>query len=199
VISQLDQRYAAEVEDIITSPSEPVPYTTLRTELVRRLSPSIEHLIRELLTLKMGDRKPPQFLRPQKPRPRHASPANLRRLYTAARCLDHIIEAAPQPTVVSVAPPLENNDTRKYVEDLRRQVKALHADLDRVRSNSRAPRSSSWNCRSYSRSPHETLHPPSAGTIADTEPGQPKTGDMLAYLFTDCALASACHFVFSLG
>jgi hypothetical protein len=24
-----------------------------------------------------------------------------------------------------------------------------------------------------------------------------KTGDMLAYLFTDCALVSACHFVFS--
>jgi hypothetical protein len=26
-----------------------------------------------------------------------------------------------------------------------------------------------------------------------------KTGDILAYLFTDCALASACHFVFSWG
>jgi hypothetical protein len=62
VISQLDQRYASEVEDIITSPPERDPYTTLRTELVRRLSPSKEHRIR-LLTLNMGDRKPPQFLR----------------------------------------------------------------------------------------------------------------------------------------
>jgi hypothetical protein len=39
VISQLDHQYAAEVEDIITSPPERDPYTTLRKELVRRLSP----------------------------------------------------------------------------------------------------------------------------------------------------------------
>jgi hypothetical protein len=43
VISQLDHRYATEVEDIITSPPERDPYTTLRTELVQRLSPSREH------------------------------------------------------------------------------------------------------------------------------------------------------------
>jgi hypothetical protein len=64
VISQLDHRYAAEVEDIITSPLERDPYTTLRTELVPRLSPSREQRIRQLLTLEeMGDRKPSQFLR----------------------------------------------------------------------------------------------------------------------------------------
>jgi hypothetical protein len=59
VISQLDHRYAAEVEDIITSQPERDPYTTLRTELVRRLSPSREQRIRQLLTLEeMGDCKP---------------------------------------------------------------------------------------------------------------------------------------------
>jgi hypothetical protein len=63
VISQLDQRYASEVEDIITCPPEWDPYTTLRTELVRQLSPSKEHRICELRTLEMGDRKPSQFLR----------------------------------------------------------------------------------------------------------------------------------------
>jgi hypothetical protein len=63
VISQLDHRYAAEVEDIITFPPERDPYTTLRAELVRRLSPSREQRIRQLLTLEMGDRKPSQFLR----------------------------------------------------------------------------------------------------------------------------------------
>jgi hypothetical protein len=64
VISQLDHRYAMEVEDIITSPPERDPYTTLRTELVRRLSPSREQRIRHLLTLEeMGDLKPSQFLR----------------------------------------------------------------------------------------------------------------------------------------
>jgi hypothetical protein len=70
VISQLDQRYATEVEDIICPP-ERAPYTKLKTELVRRLSPSKEHRIRVLLTLEdMGDRKPSQFLRQS--RPRHA-------------------------------------------------------------------------------------------------------------------------------
>jgi hypothetical protein len=38
VISQLDQRYAAEVEDIITSPPQQDPYSKLKTELLKRLS-----------------------------------------------------------------------------------------------------------------------------------------------------------------
>jgi hypothetical protein len=67
-------------------------------------------------------------------------------LATAARCADCIIETAPQLTPASIVPPPENNDPRKYVEDLRHQVEALHAKLHRVLSNSR-------NCRSDSRSP----------------------------------------------
>jgi hypothetical protein len=64
VISQLNHRHAAEVEDITTSPPERDPYTTLRTELVRRLSLSREQRIRQLLTLEeFGDRNPSQFLR----------------------------------------------------------------------------------------------------------------------------------------
>jgi hypothetical protein len=63
VISQLDHLYAAEVEDIITSSPERDPYTTLKTELVRRLTPSREQRIRQLLMLvEMSDRKPFQFL-----------------------------------------------------------------------------------------------------------------------------------------
>jgi hypothetical protein len=62
MISQLDHRYATKVEDITTSPPDQHPYTTLRTELVRRLSPSKERCICQLLTLEeMGDRKPSQF------------------------------------------------------------------------------------------------------------------------------------------
>jgi hypothetical protein len=38
VISQLDHRYAAEVEDVITSPPQQDPYTKLKTELLKRLS-----------------------------------------------------------------------------------------------------------------------------------------------------------------
>jgi hypothetical protein len=174
VISQLGCRYASEVEVIITSPPKSGPYTTLRTELVRRLSPSKEHRIRELLTLEdMGDRKPSQF-------PRHLRslasdmlddllrsiwssrlPSHIRAvlggqpqgdLDTADRCADRIIEAASQPTLARVAPLHENNAPRQYVENLRRQVEALSAELDHIRSNSRAHRSSSRNRRSDSRS-----------------------------------------------
>jgi hypothetical protein len=45
VISQLDHRYAAELEDIIMSPPEQDPYITLRTELMRQLSPLREQCI----------------------------------------------------------------------------------------------------------------------------------------------------------
>jgi hypothetical protein len=61
VISQLDQRYVAEVEDIITSPPEQEPYTTLKAELVMRLSPSREQQNRQFLTLKMGNFKLSHF------------------------------------------------------------------------------------------------------------------------------------------
>jgi hypothetical protein len=37
MLYHLDQRYAAEVEDIITSPQQD-PYSKLRTELLKRLS-----------------------------------------------------------------------------------------------------------------------------------------------------------------
>jgi hypothetical protein len=64
VISQLEQRHATEMEDIITSPPERDPYTTLRAELVKRLSPSTEQRMHQLLTLEeMGNRRPSQFLR----------------------------------------------------------------------------------------------------------------------------------------
>ena len=63
VISQLEYRHAAEVEDIMSPPAND-PYTTLKTELVRRLSASRDQRVRQLLTHEeMGDRKPSQFLR----------------------------------------------------------------------------------------------------------------------------------------
>jgi hypothetical protein len=64
VISQVEHRHDTEVKDIITFQLDKYPYTTLRTDLVRRLSPSREQRIRQLLTLEeMGKRKPFQFLR----------------------------------------------------------------------------------------------------------------------------------------
>ena len=61
-----DNRYASEVEDIITIISPPATnkYTTLKTELIRRLSLSQDQRVRQLLAQEeLGDRKPSQFLR----------------------------------------------------------------------------------------------------------------------------------------
>jgi hypothetical protein len=65
IISQLHQRYTAEV-DITTSPPQQDPYSKLRTELLKRLSLSRGQRYHRILTLEeMGDRKPEA---PQKPR-----------------------------------------------------------------------------------------------------------------------------------
>jgi hypothetical protein len=44
VVSQLDQRYATELEDVITSPPERDPYTTLRAELLGGCPPRESNL-----------------------------------------------------------------------------------------------------------------------------------------------------------
>lgn len=64
VVAQLDTRYAAEVEDIITNPPPTERYKHLRTKLVERLSISEEQRVRQLINEEeLGDRKPSQFLR----------------------------------------------------------------------------------------------------------------------------------------
>jgi hypothetical protein len=135
VISQLDHRYAAEVEDIITSPPERDPYTTLRTELVQRLSPSREQRIRQLLTFEeMGDRKPSQFLRrlrglaPDVPEDFLCTiwssrvPPNIQstlagqqecNLDAAARCADRISEVAPSRRSLALIHPQTTHCCRR--------------------------------------------------------------------------------------
>jgi hypothetical protein len=140
---------------------------------VRRLSTSKEHRIRELLTLEMGDHKPSQFLQHLRNLAPDIPDDQLRRIWSsrlpshimavfaghpegdfdiAARCKKSIIKAEPQPLLASLAPPPENNEPREYFEDLRCQMKDLHAELDRTLSKSGVPRSSSRNRRSDSRS-----------------------------------------------
>ncbi|XP_049948027.1 uncharacterized protein LOC126456319 [Schistocerca serialis cubense] len=64
IVSQLDQRYAAEVQDIITAPPEAGAYARLKSELIRRVAASQEDRIRQVLTQEeIGDRKPSQYLR----------------------------------------------------------------------------------------------------------------------------------------
>ncbi|XP_022201463.1 uncharacterized protein LOC111058267 [Nilaparvata lugens] len=63
VVSQLDQRTAAEVEDVIVNPPPFNPYTLfLSDKIIERLSASEEQRIRQLIsTEELGDREPSQF------------------------------------------------------------------------------------------------------------------------------------------
>lgn len=64
VVSQLDHHFAAEVQDVITSPPSTNSYETLKSELIRRVAASQEERIRQVLTQEeIGDRKPSQYLR----------------------------------------------------------------------------------------------------------------------------------------
>ncbi|XP_043263109.1 uncharacterized protein LOC122403577 [Colletes gigas] len=64
VMSQLEPKYAAEVQDIFDSPPATEKYGTLKKELVRRLSASQSERIERLLAKEeIGDRTPSQFLR----------------------------------------------------------------------------------------------------------------------------------------
>jgi hypothetical protein len=167
VTSQLEHRYASEVEDIITSPPKRNPYTTLKTELVKRLSPSKER-IHQLLTLEMGDRKPSQYLRSLAPEDLLRSiwssrlPPNIQAILAgqpegefnaSAHCADRIIEAIPQPTIASITPLTGDNALLHRIEDLSRQVAALSAELAHLRSNYRDPPSCTRNRRSVKRPP----------------------------------------------
>lgn len=64
LISCLDAKFSAEVEDIIVNPPSSGKYEKLKTELIHRLSVSQEQRIQQLLSQEeLGDRKPTQFLR----------------------------------------------------------------------------------------------------------------------------------------
>jgi hypothetical protein len=161
VITQLDHRYATEVDDIITPPPDQDPYTTLRTELMRRLSPSREQRIRQLLMLEeMGDQKPSRFLRhvrilaPDVPYDFFRRiwscrlPPNIQAILAgqpkgsldaAACCADRISEVAPQPALVSVSPLPDSTTLLQEIEDLALQAAALSAEQDRLRISFRDP------------------------------------------------------------
>ncbi|XP_078051590.1 uncharacterized protein LOC144477728, partial [Augochlora pura] len=64
VMSNLDAKYACEVQDLFDTPPEANTYETLKRELIQRLSVSREKKILQLLEKEeIGDRKPSQFLR----------------------------------------------------------------------------------------------------------------------------------------
>ena len=60
----MENKYAAEVEDVITNPPTTGRYDRIKAELIMRLSLSEEQRVRQLLMHEeMGDRRPTQFLR----------------------------------------------------------------------------------------------------------------------------------------
>ena len=62
--SAMDARHAVEVKDLLTTPDPDLPYTQVKTTLLRRLNVSQETQTRKLLEEQtLGDRKPSQFLR----------------------------------------------------------------------------------------------------------------------------------------
>jgi hypothetical protein len=64
VISQLDNKEAAEVEDVITNPLPTGRYDRIEAELIRRLSLSENQRVRQLqMHEEKGDRRLTQFLR----------------------------------------------------------------------------------------------------------------------------------------
>jgi hypothetical protein len=159
VISQLEYRHAADVEDIIITPPADEPYTTLKAELVRRLSSSRDQRVRQLLTHEeMGDRKPSLFLRHLKSLAPDVPDDFLRSIWSsrlpphiqtilagqakdnleyASQLADRIAEVAPLPITASIAQTPESASLLQKVEELSRQVAALSSGRTRHRSHSR--------------------------------------------------------------
>jgi hypothetical protein len=192
VISQLDHRYATEVEDIITSLPERDPYSTLRTELMRRLFLSREQQLRQLFTLKeMGDRKTSQFLThfrslaPDVPDDFFHSiwsgrlRLNVRVILAgqleddldpAARCADRIIEAALQAALPHSLAGLHFCNGFKN-SPARWQHSAPSGPTLAPTPGTPAP-APGTAAHAVDPPPKMTLHPPFAGTIAAMEPGR---------------------------
>jgi hypothetical protein len=160
VISQLDQRYAAEVEeDIMTSPPQQDPYSKLRTELLKRLPLSREQRAHQILTLEeMGNRKPSQFLRHLRSLIPDLPDYFLRTIWTsrlptkvqatlachpevelvaAADFADHIIDTGPPPAFASIIQPTYINELLRCIEELSRRVADLSAERNRPLSEDR--------------------------------------------------------------
>ena len=150
MISQLEYRHAAEVEDIIISPPANDPYTTLKTELVRRLSASRDRVHQLLTHEELGDCKPSQFLGHLKSLAPDVPDDFVRSIWSsrlpphiqtilagqsegnldaASQLADRIAEVAPLPTTASIAQAPDSAELLQEIEDLSSQVAALSSQV----------------------------------------------------------------------
>jgi hypothetical protein len=161
VVSQLDERYVAEVDDIINFPPQHDPYTTLKTEFIKRLCPSRDQRTRQLFTLEeMGDRKPSQCLKHLRSLAPNIPDNYLRILWTsrlptniqvilagmpevgliaAAFCADRFIETVSPSTVASISPGPDYAELVQTVRNLSCQVTSFVAERSRPNSRERRP------------------------------------------------------------
>ncbi|KFD64488.1 hypothetical protein M514_10814, partial [Trichuris suis] len=167
VVSQLESRYAAEVEDIIVNPPPTDAYTRLRNELIRRVSVSEEQRVRQLLTEVLGERKPSQFLRHLRSLagPTVVQDSLLRTLWLQhlplqmqailqtqadsdldkiAELADKILEVTPTPLTVAathMCEPVSSptmSELAQRIDELSLQVASLRRHRSRPRLHSRA-------------------------------------------------------------
>jgi hypothetical protein len=181
VISHLDNKYAAEVEDVIIAPPPTGRYDKIKTELIRRLSLSEEQRIRQLLMHEeIGDRRPTQFLRHLRTLAGPSVPSDfLRTLWTnrlppniqaiivtqgqaalddVAQLADKIAEVTPPPCIAPVSSPSADICTlTARIDELTQQVAALAANASRPRSPSRTRPHARRTSRSAGRSPAEDI------------------------------------------
>jgi hypothetical protein len=175
--SQLAEKYVAKV-DIINSPPQRDPYTTLKTELIKRLCPSKDQSTRQLFEFEeMGDRKPSQFLRhlrslaPDIPNDylrilwTTRLPTNIRtvlaglpevELEAAALCADRVMETISVPAVASIAPGPDYMELKRTVHDLSQQVADLITEQRRTNASIRQNNIRDRRSRSNSRRPNST-------------------------------------------
>jgi hypothetical protein len=177
IVSQLDNKYAAEVWDVITNPPPTGRYDRIKAELIRRLSLSEEQRVRQLVMQEeMGDRRPTQFLRHLRTLAGPSIPSDfLRTLWTnrlppniqaiiatqarvalddVAQLADKIAEVTPPPCVACESSPgVDINSLTTRVDELARQIAALSASASRPRSPSQTRRHARRSSRSAGRSP----------------------------------------------
>jgi hypothetical protein len=176
VISQLENKYAAEVEDVITNPPPTGRYDPIKAELIRRLSLSEEQRVGQLLMHEeMGDRRPTHFLRHLRNLAGPSVPPDFLRtlwinrlppniqaisatqaqvaLDDVAQLADKIAEVMPPPCVAPVASSdADFSNMTDRIDELARQVAALSASHSRPRSPSQTQQARRPS-RSAARSP----------------------------------------------
>lgn len=172
VVSQLDNTYAKEVDDLIRFPPEHGKYAKIKAELIQRLSSSEQQLLMQLLEHEeIGDRTPSQFLRhlktlaggsvqetflktlwlsrlPTVMRPILATQESLS-LDKIADVADKVHEAGTRTThqVASVAQPLEIATLAEQVKKLTAQIEEMSQSPQRRYARSRSKNRSCTNQR----------------------------------------------------